>query len=113
FDHATILGEAVERARTQLEYTTVAAAFCAEPFSLSDLRKVYEVVWGFSLDPSNFRRKVINAGGFVEATGERRTPEVGRPAALYRRGGARQLFPPLLRSTETVIVPTRGADHRY
>jgi 8-oxo-dGTP diphosphatase len=98
FDHAMILREALERARSQLEYTTVAAAFCTEPFSVSDLRRVYEVVWGFSLDPSNFRRKVTGAENFLVPTGERRVTEIGRPAALYRRGAARLLFPPLMRS---------------
>ncbi|GAA2121414.1 NUDIX hydrolase [Actinomadura alba] len=98
FDHSTILRESLERARSQLEYTTVAAAFCPEPFTVSDLRKVYEVVWGFPLDPSNFRRKVTRAERFLEPTGEFRAPQIGRPAALYRRGEARLLFPPLLRS---------------
>jgi len=98
FDHSVILGEALERARSQLEYTTVAAAFCPEPFTIGDLRRVYEVVWGFPLDPSNFRRKVTRAEQFLEPTGERRLPEIGRPAALYTRGTARLLQPPLLRS---------------
>lgn len=98
FDHGVILREALERARSQLEYTTVAAVFCPEPFTVAELRRVYEVVWGVELDPSNFRRKVTRADRFLEATGERRVPEAGRPAALYRRGAARLLSPPLLRA---------------
>lgn len=97
FDHALIVGDAVERARSQLEYTTVAAAFCPEPFTVTDLRHVYEAVWGASLDPSNFRRKVTRAEGFIVPTGESRSLEIGRPAPLYRRGTSRMLFPPLLR----------------
>ena len=100
FDHAMILRDGLERARSQLEHTTVAAAFCPEPFTIADLRHIYEAVWGFRLDPSNFRRKVTRSEGFVEPTGERRIPEVGRPAALYRRGRASQLIPPLLRSSD-------------
>ncbi|MFC4866481.1 NUDIX hydrolase [Streptomonospora arabica] len=98
FDHAQILADGVERARSEVEYTTVATSFCTEPFTISDLRAVYEVVWGLPLDPSNFRRKVTRTAGFVEPTGERRVMESGRPAALYRRGDARVLVPPLLRS---------------
>lgn len=97
FDHAIIVNDAIERARSQLEYTTVATAFCPEPFTITDLRRVYEAVWGISLDPSNFRRKVTRAEGFIVPTGESRILEIGRPAPLYRRGASRLLFPPLLR----------------
>ncbi|MGW7514505.1 NUDIX hydrolase [Streptomyces sp. NPDC054796] len=97
FDHADILAEALEEIRGKLEYTAVATAFCGESFTLSELRTVYEVVWGQFLDPSNFRRKVINTTGFVQSTGEQRFPPTGRPAALYRRGNAWLLSPPLLR----------------
>jgi 8-oxo-dGTP diphosphatase len=99
FDHAAILGDAVERARAQLEYTTAAAAFCPEPFTVTDLRQVYEAVWDLPLDPSNFRRKVTRAASFIEATGDRRLHH-GRPAALYRRGPAHLLSPPLLRAPD-------------
>jgi 8-oxo-dGTP diphosphatase len=98
FDHLNILLDGLERARAKLEYTTLAAAFCGEVFTVSDLRRVYEVVWGAPLDPRNFHRKVVNAVDFVEPTGERRVLETGRPAALYRRGPATVLYPPMLRS---------------
>lgn len=100
FDHARILRDAVEQARTQLEYTTVATAFCEEQFTVSDLRHVYETVWGYRVDPRNFHRKVIGAAGFLVPTGERRLPDLGRPAALYRRGQARLLNPPMLRAED-------------
>ncbi|WP_079406377.1 NUDIX hydrolase [Streptomyces sp. 3211] len=98
FDHSEILAEALEEVRRKLEYTPVATAFCASEFTLSELRTVYEVVWGQPLDPSNFRRKVLGTAGFVEPTGGQRMPSTGRPAALYRRGGAWMLSPPLLRA---------------
>jgi 8-oxo-dGTP diphosphatase len=99
FDHDGILADAVERARERLETTTLATAFCGPEFTIGELRAVYEVVWGRDLDPRNFSRKVLNTDGFVEATGGKRAPDTGRPAALYRRGGARVLNPPLLRAT--------------
>jgi 8-oxo-dGTP diphosphatase len=100
FDHVHILRDGVERARAKLEYTTVATAFCTVPFTVSDLRRIYEVIWGFRLDPSNFRRKITGAEGFLEPTGERRTPTTGRPASLYRKGPASLLSPPFLRSQD-------------
>jgi ADP-ribose pyrophosphatase YjhB (NUDIX family) len=99
FDHAGILDDAIERARARLEYTTLATAFCGAAFTIGDLRTIYEAVWGTPLDPRNFNRKVVHTEGFVEATGGKRVPGTGRPAALYRRGPATALSPPLLRST--------------
>jgi 8-oxo-dGTP diphosphatase len=96
FDHALIVADGVERARAKLEYTTLATAFLDEPFTLGELRRVYEAVWGEPLHEGNFRRKVLSTAGFVEPTG-RTAPTDGRPAALYRRGGATSLHPPILR----------------
>jgi 8-oxo-dGTP diphosphatase len=99
FDHDRILDDAVERARSRLEFTTLATTFCGPAFTMGDLRHVYEVVWGHELDPRNFSRKVINTPGFVEPTGERRIPEVGRPAALYKAGREKALNPPIMRGS--------------
>ncbi|MBU2668206.1 NUDIX hydrolase [Actinoplanes bogorensis] len=98
FDHDRILDDAVERARRRLELTTVATKFCPDEFTIGDLRSVYEIVWGETLDPRNFSRKVINTDGFVEPTGGKRMPATGRPAALYRAGAATTLNPPILRT---------------
>lgn len=99
FDHAAILAEGVERARAKLEYTALAASFCPQPFTVSELRQVYESVWGMVLDPRNFHRKVTSAAGFLVDTGEQTRRNGGRPAHLYLPGAARLLTPPLLRAT--------------
>jgi 8-oxo-dGTP diphosphatase len=96
FDHARVIADGVERARAKLEYTTLATAFLDEPFTLGELRRVYEAVWGETLHEGNFRRKVSSTPGFVEPTGATARTD-GRPAALYRRGGALRLHPPILR----------------
>lgn len=108
FDHADILSDALEEIRGKLEYTAVATAFCGETFTLSELRRVYEVIWGRFLDPSNFRRKVINMAGFVKPTGDQQLPSTGRPAALYRRGDAWLLSPPLLRGGQSAKGARQG-----
>lgn len=97
FDHDQILCDAVERARSRLELTTLATRFCEPEFTIGDLRHIYEVVWDTPLDPRNFSRKVAHTAGFVIATGGKRARETGRPATLYRAGPARELTPPLLR----------------
>jgi 8-oxo-dGTP diphosphatase len=96
FDHLRILHDGVERARAKLEYTPLGAAFCPAEFTVADLRKVYEIVWGTPLDPRNFHRKVTGAEGFLVETGEV-SYSGGRPAQLYRRGDAELLHPPMLR----------------
>jgi 8-oxo-dGTP diphosphatase len=97
FDHDSILRDGVERARAKLEYTSLAAAFCPEEFTIAELRAVYEAVWGTTLDPRNFHRKATTTEGFVQATGRRRAQAAGRPAELFKRGDAEVLYPPLLR----------------
>ncbi len=97
FDHDRILQDGVERARSKLEYTSLAAAFCQDEFTVAELRRVYEIVWGTSLDPRNFHRKVTGARHFLVETGEVSASGGGRPAALYRRGSAVLLHPPMLR----------------
>jgi 8-oxo-dGTP diphosphatase len=97
FDHAHILQDGVERARAKLEYTPLAAAFCRDEFTVAELRRVYEIVWGTPLDPRNFHRKVTGAEGFLVETGSVTASGVGRPAQLYRRGAAELLHPPMLR----------------
>jgi 8-oxo-dGTP diphosphatase len=100
FDHVRIVADGVERARAKIEYTPLAAVFLEEPFTLTDLRATYEEVWGIPQDPSNFRRKVLRLDGFVVPEGEIAPPrgaQGGRPAELYRRGPAKQLWPPLRR----------------
>jgi len=99
FDHATILADAVERARGKLEYTSLATAFCGPEFTVSQLRHVYEVVWGTQLDPRNFHRKVTSVEGFLLETGHTMIDGPGRPAALFRRGRSTTLIPPLTRES--------------
>ncbi len=100
FDHAQIVADGLERARSKLEYSPLATAFVVEPFTISELRTVYEAVWGESLHAGNFHRKVLSVPGFIESTGE--TTQAGGPrggprSRLYRSGDARLLHPALLR----------------
>lgn len=97
FDHHRIVTDGVERARSRLEFTALATAFCTEPFTIADLQQVYETVWGTNLDTRNFYRKVRAAAGFVvpDPAGTKSTR--GRPAQLYRAGPSAALVPPLTR----------------
>jgi 8-oxo-dGTP diphosphatase len=104
FDHTQILRDGLERARAKLEYTPLASAFCSAEFTVAELRRVYELVWGTELDPRNFHRKVTKTPAFLDPTGRTTTRDGGRPAQLYRRGSIETLHPPLLRSTTDILI---------
>lgn len=107
FDHARILEDALERAKSKLEYSPLGAAFCGDEFTIAQLRSIYEAVWGTRLDPRNFHRKATGTPGFLEDTGRMTTGDAGRPAALFRLAPAARptpghptravLNPPLMR----------------
>lgn len=99
YDHAAMVVDGLERLRAKLEYTSLATALLEEPFTLGELRRVYEAVWDVELDPANFRRKVVSTPGFVEPSDgtARPGPSGGRPARRYRSGGATRLHPAMLR----------------
>lgn len=97
FDHKMIIRDAVDRVRGKLEYAPIAHLFIGkDEFTLSDLRNIYEIVWGTKLIPSNFRRKVLSIENFVISTGKRRQSEIvgGRTADLYKFGGVEIIYPP-------------------
>ncbi len=101
FDHGRILRDGIERARSKLEYSSLATAFCPPEFTIAQLRAVYEAVWGYPLDPRNFHRKVSKTPGFLIPTGRTTTGDGGRPARLYARGPVEQLNPPLTRARQS------------
>ena len=101
FDHHTILADGVERARSKLEYTTLGTAFCQAMFTVAELRRIYEIIWGEQLDPRNFHRKLTSTD-FLEPVGKTTVRDGGRPAALYRvrKDASGIMNPPLLRKVD-------------
>jgi len=94
FDHARILRDAVERARRDLETTSLAKAFVGPTFTLTNLRNVFEAVWETQLDAANFHRTVTRAG-LVKPTGMRAAPGPagGKPAEEFEFGPDWQAAP--------------------
>ena len=78
FDHAQIVRDALERIRSLLEYTTLAARFLDAAFTATQLREVYEAVWGIPIDPRNFRRNIVKSGCFVDTTMHYRAAKAAR-----------------------------------
>jgi 8-oxo-dGTP diphosphatase len=100
FDHRRIVADGVENARAKLEHSALATAFCAPTFTITDLQRVYEAVWGIPLDPRNFYRKVQKTRGFIVAAGSERKVTPGRPARLFKAGPREVVYPPMVRPSE-------------
>ena len=92
FDHRRIVDDAVRYASERLEVGDLATAFVGPTFTLTELKSVYEAVWGEPLDAANFRRSLAATRPTPRtsnrpASDQPPGPEGGRPPELYRVSG--------------------------
>jgi len=66
FDHGAILRAGIERLRSKVEYTSLPAYLLAEPFTLPQLQRTYEIVLGRPVDKSGFRTRMLAADFLAE-----------------------------------------------
>jgi len=84
FDHNGIVATALERVRGKGAYSTLPARLLPTRFTLTELRRTYEVVLGEPVDDSSFRRKILGLGIIQEIPGATvNTADARRPARLY------------------------------
>ena len=88
FDHQSIVEDAVRYASERLEVGDLATAFVGPTFTLTELKSVYEAVWGEPLDAANFRRSLAldTDAAYAMPLGSTAEPgpEGGRPPERYR-----------------------------
>lgn len=82
YDHAEIVGHAVDALRTAYRRGPDPSGLLPQPFTLRQLRHIHEAVLGIPLLPDTFRRSML--AGLI-ATGDVFIEGRGRPAELYRR----------------------------
>ena len=82
FDHASVIGDAVDRLRGKVWWSNIAVGLLPERFTMPQARRVFEAISGVTYEPSNFRRG-LEQSGLVRATGDVVKRGPGRPAALY------------------------------
>ncbi len=82
-DNRRILATALSRLRGKLKYRPLVFELLPPTFTLFRLQQVVEALTGNGLHKQNFRRLVV-AGGLVEATGQLESHTGGRPAELFR-----------------------------
>jgi hypothetical protein len=78
-----ILASAIGRLRAKIKYRPVVFELMPADFTLFELQKTVEAILGSRLHKQNFRR-LVEAAGLVDTTGEVRNHTGGRPAKLYR-----------------------------
>jgi 8-oxo-dGTP diphosphatase len=83
FDHAGIIGMAVQRLRGKLDYAPVGFQLLPEAFTLRRLQAVHETILGQQQNKDSFRRRML-ASGDLESTGVLENAVGHRPAELYR-----------------------------
>jgi hypothetical protein len=82
-DHNRLLANAIGELRRRIKWQPVIFEMMADAFTLYELQKTVEAILGPHLHKQNFRR-LVEAGGLVEPTGEHRLRTGGRPARLFR-----------------------------
>ncbi len=82
-DHRRILASALGRLRGKLRYRPVVFELLPASFTLLQAQRLVEALAGVPLHKQNFRR-LVEAGGLVERTGEKNLHTGGRPAELFR-----------------------------
>lgn len=81
FDHKTILEYALKRLRWKFEYTTVAFSLLPKKFTISQIQKIYEIVFDKKFDKRNFNKKILSLKILKEEEINKEVPY--RPPMLY------------------------------
>lgn len=95
YDHALIAERAVEDLRAQYGQTVDPSGLCGTEFTVLELRRLYEAVFGHPLPKDSFRRHVKDC--LVE-TGRTNQDAVGKPAAVMRLKASTPALPPAARA---------------
>ena len=82
FDHNKILNYAIKRLKWKFEYTTIAFSLLPKKFTLTQLQKIYEIVFNRKFDKRNFRKKILSLN-ILEPTKEIQKDVSYRPPQLY------------------------------
>jgi len=83
FDHAEIIGRAVEATRREIRNLELPRGFIPKWFTLGELQSLCEQLLGEGLDKSSFRRRLADRQLVEPVEGEMRTG-ANRPAQVYR-----------------------------
>lgn len=81
-DHAEIIKKSLETIRVMLTIVPIGKELLPEKFTMSELRTIYEIFLGKTMDRRNFQRKVL-ASNMVVQLDETKSTSPYNPAILY------------------------------
>mgnify|MGYP001619903490 CR=1 FL=1 len=81
FDHKKILSYALKRLKWKFEYTTVAFSLLPKEFAISQIQKIYEIIFDKTFDKRNFTKKILSLN-ILEEKGIKKEVSY-RPPKLY------------------------------
>ncbi|MDA3836579.1 MAG: hypothetical protein PF542_03070 [Nanoarchaeota archaeon] len=81
FDHNKIIDYALKRLRWKFEYTAVGFSLLPSKFKISELLKLYEIIFDKKMDKRNFSKKLHTLNILKEAGLEKDVPY--RPSKIY------------------------------
>ncbi len=91
YDHSEILNDSIEHLKTELKKVEVLKKLFNNCFTMTELQKIYEIIYGKKLDRRNFRKKILSMN-IIEPTGDKNINGTGRPAELYQFIEQKDLF---------------------
>ncbi|MDJ1469393.1 NUDIX domain-containing protein [Cytophagaceae bacterium DM2B3-1] len=83
FDHAKMVELARERLRYKAALHPLGFELMPEKFTIPQLQKLYEAIYGMTLDRRNFSRKLLSTGLLID-TGEKNENSATKKATLYK-----------------------------
>ncbi|WP_224247657.1 NUDIX hydrolase [Hyalangium gracile] len=83
FDHADILGTALQRLKGKVRYQPIGFELLPPKFTLTQLQRLYEIILERQLDKRNFRKKILSMD-LLEELDEVEQDVSHRAARLYR-----------------------------
>lgn len=81
FDHKKIIDYSLKRLKWKFEYTTVAFSLLPKEFTISQIQKIYEIVFNKKFDKRNFAKKILSLNILKEE--EIKKDVSYRPPRLY------------------------------
>jgi len=83
FDHREMVEKALLKLQQKAGYSLAGSEMLSERFTLMQLRKLYQAIYGREFDPGNFRKKILSLE-VLEKLNEKNASESRKGAYYYR-----------------------------